>query len=265
MKLKLLIIIGVLSAFVAGCVLIPATAVENLVNQRLGAAGVGSFRATSGTIWAGTGIFYLSTPATSPHRASQLEIPLNWSFVPSGLLALRATFDIATNAKSIKGTARIGAGLTQLDMSHANLATSLDVVSRFSPNLALLRASGDMKIHSGNDSFKVDYAAPHKMNGQLRVVATDVRIRTIWADPFGSYEARLVFAEQNVRYQIDHATGMLNLKGEGNVSLAAPRQFRYNGMASVSRTAPVWLSVALLAVGRPTLDGRYNIDYKINF
>jgi hypothetical protein len=262
MKLKWLISIGVVTAFIAALAMIPATSLERMINQRLGDSG--ALRVSSGTIWVGSGTLFLGAPNT---RLPQLEIPLRWSFAPTGLLRGRLAFDVIADGKPLKGILRVGAGFSNVDIRDADLMTSLEVMGRFHRNLALLRASGDIALRSesAGESLTINYAAPHLANGKLRLAAREVRLRTISNDAFGSYDAALIFAGQDIRYVIDKSTGMLALKGDGLIALGGTRQFRYKGVATVARSAPPWLSAALLAVGRPSLDGRFNIDYQTRF
>jgi hypothetical protein len=265
MKLKWLIIVGVLSAFIVGFAMIPASIMESNINQRL--ANNGTFRVSGGTIWSGGGtlIWNAAPVGNTVSRLPPLEIPLQWSFAPMGLFQARASVDVIADGKPLRGRTRLGFGLASIKISQADLSTSLEVISRFNRNLALASASGDIIIQTNNDSLNVRYAAPYKMNGALRVNASNIRLRTIGPQAFGSYEVAMNFIDQDMRYQIDKSSGALVLQGGGNISLAAPKQFRYTGTASVSRAAPVWLPAALLAVGRPGLDGRFTIDYKTNF
>lgn len=243
----------------------PASTLESAINQRMVTAAAGTFKVCGGTIWSGAGTFVFSGPLNSSNRLSPLIVPLRWSFVPSGLLTLRLSFDVVTDGRAIKGTARLGAGPSNIKISDADLSSSLELVARFNRNLALLRPSGDISIRSQNESLMVNYAAPNLAHGSLRVAATNVRLQSIGADRFGSYEAKLFFDGQTIRYQLDKSSGMLILKGEGAVVLATPKQFRYTGFATLSRAAPSWLPAALLLVSRPSLDGRFNIDYKTGF
>jgi Type II secretion system (T2SS), protein N len=265
MKLKWLIIVGVLSAFLVGIAMIPASIVESNINQRL--ANNGTFRVAGGTIWSGSGtlVWNAAPVGNAISRLPSLEIPLQWSFAPLGIFQGRASVDVIADGKPLRGRARLGFGLSSVTISRADLSTSLEVISRFNRNLALASASGDLVVQTNNDSLNIGYAAPYLMNGALRVNASNIRLRTIGPQAFGSYEVAMNFTDQDIRYQVDKSSGTLVLQGSGNISLAAPKQFRYIGTASVSRVAPAWLPAALLAVGRPGLDGRFTIDYKTNF
>ncbi len=265
MKIKLLIIVGLFSVLVAGVVLMPASTLEATINQRMVNAGAGTFKVSGGTIWSGAGTFVISGPLNSNNRLSPLIIPLRWSFVPSGLLTLRLSFDVITDGRAIKGSARVGAGHRNIKISDADLTSSLELIARFNRNLALLRPSGDISMRSQNETLTVNYAAPNQAYGSLRVAAGNVRLLSIGSDRFGSYEAKLDFDGQTIRYQLDKSSGMLMLKGDGAIELAAPKKFRYSGVATVSRAAPAWLPAALLLVSRPTLDGRFNINYQTGF
>ncbi len=264
MKIKWLIFVGGVAALAGAVVLMPAAVIENPVNARLAAAGLGALRVSGGTIWAGAATLTLITPPQPGQRAGSAVIPLTWSFAPSGLLALRVAFDIHANGQQVRGTLRIGAGLTKLAISRAEVTMPLEFIARFNRNLSALRASGEVIAHARNDTLTIGYSAPITATGNLRVSVNQLRLRTFSTEPFGSYEAALVFAGHNIRYQIDQSSGMLQLKGEGAVAMAAPKHFRYTGTAT-TKAAPSWLPAALLLVGRPSLDGRYQIDYKSGF
>ncbi len=267
MKIKLLIAVGLLSVLIAAAAMMPATVMESRINHHLQASGLnlGQFRVTGGTIWSGNGTLVIGSANNANNRTAPLNIGLRWSLVPTELLGLRVAFDVVADGKALNGNARIGGGFTSVAISQVNVMTSLEVIARFNSNLALLRAAGDIRLHSNNDTLTIGYATPIHASGRMRIVARDVRLRTISNDPFGSYEASLVFDKQTIRYQIDKASGMLTLKGDGLVAWSTPRQFRYTGVAAVPRSAPYWLTAALLLAGRPSLDGRFNIDYRTGF
>lgn len=264
MKIKWLLFAGTLSALAAAVVLMPATVIENAVNVRLKTTGLGALRVSGGTIWSGAATLTINTLPHPGQRAGTALIPLTWSFAPSGLLALRVAFDIHADSQPVRGTARIGAGLTNLAISRADLTMPLEFIARFNRNLSALRASGEVILRAHNDTLTIGYSAPITATGSLRVSVKQLRLRTLAPEPFGSYEAALLFAGQNIRYQIDQSSGMLQLKGEGAVAMAAPKQFRYTGTAA-AKNAPPWLTAALQLAGRPSLDGRYQIDYKSGF
>ncbi len=271
MKLKLLIVVGLLSALIAAVAMMPASVMENRINHHLQANGLnlGQFRVNGGTIWSGSGALTIGATNnvnnTSGSRASPLTVGLQWSFVPTELLGLRMAFDVIADGKALRGNIRVGGGFGSVAISRVDVASSLEVIARFNSNLALLRAAGDIVLRSNDDTLVISYATSVNASGRLRVITRDVRLRSIGNEPFGSYEASLVFDKQTIRYQIDKASGMLTLKGDGAVVWSSPRQFRYTGAAAASRAAPYWLPATLLLVGRPTLDGRFNIDYKTGF
>ncbi len=260
MNKRILIAIGVASFLFAACVFIPATFIEAPVNARLGDQA--SFRVTGGTIWSGTGIFSLGNIRT--RQASQ-EIPFSWSFAPSGLFGLRLSADVVANGALVRGSARVGAGVSNLKISRADLVTSLEIATRMNANLALLRPSGEIRTITQDDSVTISYSNTPSINGRLFINANDVRLRTVTPQIFGSYEAQLTFDDQRINYNINKSSGMLNIFGSGTVAWVSVREFRYQGFASTTRAAPNWLPATLLTVGRLTPDGRINIDYKTSW
>lgn len=261
MKLKWLIIVGIVTAIIAGIAMMPATVLENPVNQRLG--NQASFRVTSGSVWSGAGM--LTWRGTNP-RLAPLEIPLNWSWAPSTLTLGRMSFDIQLQGRVVRGQVRVGGGLQNVIISQANLDSSLEVVSRFHRNMQQLRTSGDINFKS-RGALSIGYASPLHMQGDVLATVNNVRLRSISNDAFGNYEGKLMFSGSAIRYQVDNSSGMLQLNGNGLITLgtSGSRQFSYKGTAGTSRTAPFWLPAALLAVGTPALDGRFAINYKTNF
>jgi Type II secretion system (T2SS), protein N len=259
MKLKWLIAIGIVTLIVSAVGFTPATVVEGSINQRLGEQA--SLRVTSGTIWSGAGMFTWRGTNT---RLSPLEIPLNWSFAPLALLQGRAAVDITASGRVLRGSARVGAGLSSIAVSSADLTTSLEVMGRFHANLAQLRASGDVNLKNDGGALTISHMNPRAINGNLKVRVEALRLRTISNEVFGNYTGSVAFAGQDIRYRILQSSGMLQLVGDGTVNMDT-RQFRYKGIANPARGAPFWLPAALLAVGRPSLDGRFNIDYNTRF
>ncbi len=258
MKLKWLIIIGVLTSLIAACAMIPATFIEASVNERLKNSGV--FHVTGGTIWSGQGTLQLRQG-----RTKQMEAFIIWSFAPMSLFSARVGFDVSAAGADVNGRARIALGLTNVKITQTDIATTFEVANRFSPFLLLMRSSGEVQLREGDKPFTLSYAAPYDANGTLKATATKLKIRTLGNDTIGRFAVTLNFEKQNTAYVIDDSNGLLTLKGSGNISRAAPREFRYVGTATVSRTTPVWLTASLITIGRPSLDGRIQIDYKFNF
>ena len=117
----------------------------------------------------------------------------------------------------------------------------------------------------GDAPLTIEYAAPHDASGTLKATTSKLKIRTIGNDTLGRFSATFTANKQNIAYKIDDSNGLLTLNGGGNISRSNPREFRYVGNANVSRATPAWLTAGLIAVGKPSLDGRIQIDYKFNF
>lgn len=258
MKLKWLIIIGVLTIIVATCAMIPATLIEVQINERLKNTGV--FRVTGGTIWSGQGTLQLKQG-----RTHQMAAFISWSFAPTSLLSARLGVDVAAAGADVNGRARIAFGLVNAKITNTDIATTFEVVNRFSPFLLIMRTSGEVQLRAGETPFTLGYATPHATSGTLKATVSKLKVRTLGGDDIGRFAATLTFDKQNTAYNIDDSNGLLRLSGGGNISRSSPREFRYVGSAVVSRATPAWLTASLMAVGRPSLDGRIQLDYKVNF
>lgn len=256
MKKWHLIVAGILSFSVFGVAFIPATFIESRINARLG--DMGSFTVEGGTVWSGRGVFYWGTPR---NRASQVAIPLTWSFAPSTLLQLRAGADITANGQAVSGRARVAANRSTLRVSDADVKTSIETVARLFQQIAFTRPAGELHARTNGESLVVAFAAPFSADGKLAVAVRDLKLRNLTGQVFGSYEGNLAFDGPRINYAIDKAEGMLMVGGNGSVDLAA-RQFQFKGNVATDRFAPVWLPNALASVGRMGSDGKVAIDYQ---
>lgn len=258
MKIKWLILVAIVAALVSALLMVPATTIEGRINQRL--QDTGTFHVIDGTIWSGQARFKLKQG-----RAERLDTLVSWSFAPATLLTARLGFDVTLAGTDVNGKARFALGVTNVKISATELATTLDVVNRFSPYLLLLRTQGELRLLAGETPLTVQYAAPYEASGTLNATASKLKIRTLGNDAIGSYAAAFTFDKKNIIYKIDDSNGQLTLDGGGNIAFANPREFRYTGSAKISPTTPPWLAGSVMGIGRPALDGRIQIDYKFNF
>ena len=258
MKIKWLVLIGVFTFIIAATAMIPATSVEASINQRISKIGV--LRVTGGTIWSGQGTLELKQG-----RTRQMEAFVTWSFAPLSLLSARIGFDITAAGADVNGKARVALGLASAKISATEVATTFEALNRFSPFLSMMRVGGEVQLRAGDAPLTIEYAAPHDASGTLKATTSKLKIRTIGNDTLGRFSATFTANKQNIAYKIDDSNGLLTLNGGGNISRSNPREFRYVGNANVSRATPAWLTAGLITVGKPSLDGRIQIDYKFNF
>lgn len=258
MKLKLLLPIALLAILAGVVAFVPARVLENPLNTRLKGAAV--LNESRGTIWSGAGVLDLGSAGQR-----RIRVPLAWQFAPSSLFGLRLGFDVQARGDTLNGTARAGLGFSGVELRNVNLAADASLVASFNSIMAFAGPRGVLKLTTEpNERVVVGYGAPLALSGKLNARAENFAARTIFPQPVGTYQIRIVFREQVAEYTFADATGLLKLNGGGQLKWAPQREFTYAGLVAPSREAPLLLA-ALLPFGRPTIDGKVHIDYRTNW
>jgi len=182
--------------------------------------------------------------------------------VPTSLFKLRLGFNVLAKSDAIAGVAHAGIGLRNIDISGADIKADASFISALNNLVAFAGPRGTLQLTTPvGESVTFAYRGPISVGGKLTARADNLALRTLFAQPVGSYEISVNFRDNLAEYSFVKSSGLLAFDGGGQVQWLPRREFAYNGTAKASPQAPL-LFAALLPLGRPTLDGRVRIDYK---
>ncbi len=259
MTLKPKIILTVLAviAFLLGAIsFAPARLLDGPAHAAL--APYGDLTNTVGTLWSGSGVLVLGQHGSGRN----ISVPITWQFAPTSLAKLRLGFDVIAKSDSISGVARAGIGFRNIEINNANINVDANFISAFNNLIAYAGPRGTLRLKTNEtESVVFAYRGPISVSGKLVAIADNISLRTLFAQPIGSFETNIYFRDNLAEYSFVKSTGLLALDGGGQVQWLPSREFAYNGTAKASPQAPL-LFAALLPLGRPTLDGHVRIDYK---
>jgi hypothetical protein len=256
-KPKSILILIAIAAFALGAVAFaPARLLDGPARAAL--APHGELTSTVGTLWSGSGILVLGKQANT----RGISVPITWQFMPSSLFRLRLGFNIIAKSESIWGIAQAGVGFFNIDISNADINVDASFISAFNNVISFAGPRGNLHLKTNRgDSVTFGYRGPISVTGKLNARADNLALRTVFAQPVGSYDLNIIFRDNLADYNFVQSSGLLALDGGGQVQWLPRREFAYNGTAKASLQAPL-LFAAILPLGRPTLDGRVRIDYK---
>lgn len=256
-KSKIILAIVACVAFMFGAIAFaPARLLE--APARAALAPHGDLTGTVGTVWSGSGLLVLGQQA----GGRDVSVPVSWQFAPMTLFKLRLGFDVFAKSDAIFGVVRAGIGFRNIDLTEANIKVDASFISALNNLIALAGPRGTVQLKTNQgESVTFAYRGPISVTGKLNAQADNLALRTLFAEPVGSYEISLNFRDNLADYTFVKSSGLLNLDGGGQVQWLPRREFAYSGTAKASSRAPL-LFAALLPLGRPTLDGRVRIDYK---
>lgn len=261
-KLKIILSLIACAAFVLGAVAFaPARLLEGPARAAL--APSGDLINTVGTVWAGSGVLVLGALGQQGGGNGRgVNVPIAWQFAPTSLFKLRLGFDVIAKSDAISGIARAGIGVTNIDISGADIKADASFISALNNLIAFAGPRGTLQLKTNvGESVTFAYRGPISVGGKLTAQADNLALRTLFAQPVGSYEININFRDNLAEYSFVKSSGLLAFDGGGQVQWLPRREFAYNGTAKASPQAPL-LFAALLPLGRPTLDGRIRIDYK---
>jgi Type II secretion system (T2SS), protein N len=255
-RVKIILAVIAIAAFALGAVAFaPARLLESPARAAL--APYGDLNTTAGTIWSGSGILVLGQQA-----GRGVKVPIAWQFAPTALFKLRLGFDVIAKSDALAGVARAGIGFTNIDISGADLKADASFISALNNLIAFAGPRGTLQLKTNaGESVTFRYRGPISVTGKLTAQADNLALRTLFAQPVGSYEININFRDNLAEYSFVKSSGLLAFDGGGQVQWMPRREFAYNGTAKASPQAPL-LFAAMLPLGRPTLDGRVRIDYK---
>jgi Type II secretion system (T2SS), protein N len=261
MSKKSKIILGLIAcvAFALGAIAFaPARLLEGPARAAL--APSGDLINTVGTVWAGSGVLVLGQRGGGNGRG--VNVPIAWQFAPASLFKLRLGFDVLAKSDAISGVAHAGIGFRNIDISDANIKADASFISALNNLIAFAGPRGTLQLKTNvGESVTFAYRGPISVGGKLTAQADNLALRTLFAQPVGSYEININFRDNLAEYSFVKSSGLLAFDGGGQVQWLPRREFAYNGTAKASPQAPL-LFAAMLPLGRPTLDGRVRIDYK---
>jgi general secretion pathway protein N len=258
-KSKIILAVVACAAFALGAVAFaPARLLEGPARAAL--APSGDLISTVGTVWAGSGVLVLGQQGGGNGRG--VNVPIAWQFAPTSLFKLRLGFDVIAQSDAISGVARAGIGFTNIDISGADVKADASFISALNNLIAIAGPRGTLQLKTNvGESVTFAYRGPISVGGKLNAQADNLALRTLFAQPVGSYEININFRDNLAEYSFVKSSGLLAFEGGGQVQWLPRREFAYYGTAKASPQAPL-LFAALLPLGRPTLDGRVRIDYK---
>lgn len=237
-------------------VLMPATLIQAPVNRAM--APNAALVVTAGTIWSGTAKLTLF-PAARP-----VMVPITWRFDPMALLRLRLGFYIRADSAALAGTTRIGAGIRTIELRDTNLKIDSALINRTHSLLPMFGSRGTLHLTiNEGDHIVMPYQATDGLRtaeGKLAAKIDSLTLGMFSSRPLGTYEIAVKLNNTTAEYLLVNATGPLKFDGGGAVSWGTNRSFVYRGFAVAPRESAMLLT-PLLAVGRPTADGRLQIDY----
>jgi Type II secretion system (T2SS), protein N len=261
-KLKIILAVIAVVAFALGAVAFaPARLLEGPARAAL--APHGDLTNTVGTVWSGSGVLVLGKQAGGRGAGvSGVNVPIAWQFVPISLFKLRLGFDVLAKSDAISGVARAGIGFRNIDISGVDIKADASFISALNNLIAFAGPRGTLQLKTNvGESVTFAYRGPISVGGKLNAQADNLALRTLFAQPVGSYEVNINFRDNLAEYSFVKSSGLLALDGGGQVQWLPRREFAYNGTAKASAQAPL-LFAAMLPLGGPTLDGRVRIDYK---
>lgn len=264
-KLKIIFAVIAFVAFALGAVAFaPARLLEGPARAAL--APHGDLTNTVGTVWSGSGVLVLGVLGKQAGGrgagVSGVNVPIAWQFAPASLFKLRLGFDVLAKSDAISGVARAGLGVRNIDISSADIKADASFISALNNLIAFAGPRGTLQLRTNvGESVTFAYRGPISVGGKLNAQANNLALRTLFAQPVGSYEININFRDNLAEYSFVKSSGLLALDGGGQVQWLPRREFAYNGTAKASPQAPL-LFAAMLPLGRPTLDGRVRIDYK---
>jgi Type II secretion system (T2SS), protein N len=256
-KPKIILILIAAAAFALGAIAFaPARLLDGPALAAL--APHGELTNTVGTLWSGSGILVLGKQANT----RGINVPITWQFAPTSLFRLRLGFDVLAKSESITGVARAGVGFRNIDISNADINIDASFISAFNNVISFAAPRGTLRLKTNSgESVTFGYRGPISVTGKLTARADNLALRSVFAQPVGSYDLNIIFRDNLADYNFVQSSGLLALDGGGQVQWLPRREFAYNGTAKASMQAPL-LFAAILPLGRPTLDGRVRIDYK---
>ena len=256
-KLKIILVVLAMAAFALGVIAFaPARLLEGPARAALAPAG--DLTNTVGTVWSGSGVLLLGKQAAG----RGVPVPIAWQFAPASLFKFRLGFDVIAKSDAISGVARAGIGFTNIDISGADIKADASFISALNNLIAFAGPRGTLQLKTNvGESVTFAYRGPISVTGKLNAQADNLALRTLFAQPVGSYEININFRDNLAEYRFVKSSGLLALDGGGQVQWLPRREFAYNGTAIASPQAPLLLA-AMLPLGRPTLDGRVRIDYQ---
>lgn len=260
MKPRYAIILLALVFIIGLIVLAPATLIQGPANRAM--APNAALAVTSGTIWSGSGTLALFPTARS------VIVPITWRFDPLALLRLRLGFYLSANSSALAGNARVGAGMTSIELRDTDMKIDGALISRSNSMLSLFGPRGTLhlKINDG-DRIITPYQTQSGIRtaeGKLAVKFDSLTLRNLSSRPLGTYDIAVKLNNSTAEYAFVNCAGNLKFDGGGTVSWGSARTFVYRGLASTPRESS-FLLAPLLAVGRPTADGRLQINYNTNW
>lgn len=269
MTIKAKIVFGLIAmvAFVFGVV---AFAPARLLDApaRAALAPYGDLTNTVGTVWSGSGVLVLGTNISNAslggrsNNPNALKVPITWQFTPASLGRLRLGFNLIAKSDAIVGVTHAGVGFRNIEISEADINVDASFISALNSLIAFAGPRGALRLKTNTgDHITLAYRGPLSVSGRLGVSADNLLLRTLSSWPVGSYDLDINFRDNLAEYNFVKSSGLLTLDGGGMVQWLPRKEFAYNGSAKASLEAPL-LFAAILPLGRPTLDGRVQIDYK---
>jgi len=256
MKIRYAIIL-LMAVFLIGLIaLMPATLIQGPLNRAISphaAVVVGG-----GTIWSGA-----ATLALFP-TARAVSVPITWRFDPLALLRLRLGFYVRADSAALAGITRIGAGISTVELRDTDLTIDSALINRAHSLLSLFGSRGTLHLNiNDGDHIVMPYQATNGLRtaeGKLAAKIDRLTLGMFSTRPLGTYEIAVKLNNTTAEYLLLNATGPLKFDGGGAISWGANRSFEYRGFAGAPQESALLLA-PLLSVGRPTADGRLQIDY----
>ncbi len=256
-----------LVAFVVGAV---AFAPARLLDApaRAALAPYGDLTNTAGTVWSGSGTLVLGADISNAslggasNNPKALNVPITWQFTPASLGRLRLGFNLIAKSDAIAGVAHAGVGFRNIEISEADINVDASFISALNSLIAFAGPRGALRLKTNpGDNITLAYRGPLSVSGRVAARADNLSLRALSSRPVGSYDLDINFRDNLAEYNFVKSSGLLALDGGGQVQWLPRKEFAYNGTAKASLEAPLLLA-AILPLGRPTLDGRVQIDYK---
>ena len=253
-RLRIWIALSVASFLIGLIALAPARLAEGVANRAL--APQASVQIADGTLWSGRGVLLLGSGGGTNN------IPFAWRFDALALLRLRAGVALSADSAALAGTVKVALGFRTIEIRDANLRMDAGLITAINSMAALLGPAGTLQLDTRpGESIFFNYRGPQLINGNFKLRAGNVMLRSVAPRVFGSYDLDIALRDAAAEYQISQSSGPLKLDGGGSLNWNAPRQFIYRGIAGAPADAPEVLA-PLRPISRPLADGRLQIDYQ---
>jgi general secretion pathway protein N len=222
----------------------------SFVAERIRNPGILELSDVSGTIWHGGARALVRLPA-----GPLIVETLQWSFLPSRLIAGRIAYDVKAGVKGLEAKMQVARGLAGYELRDLEAHGEAGALAAFAPLAAGARPEGPVSLTS--DSLTWD---GRELRGNARGEWRGATTAFSDVKPVGTYRAELRGEGGPAKVVVTTLDGPLKISGEG--TLTAPGRFAFSGEARGEGASAAALEPLLNLMGRKRPDGARSLEWR---